>query len=409
MAAVTVKRLEGGLPWILWFFLGMAVLQPSDDLFRFVYFAGILPLTLYLYWHNRGHAQPLLRSLIPGVALLLFLFMSVTWSSHVSESAGRYFRWFLETVIFFAAVAWCGYQVRRENLAFGRYLHMIVLAASIASLGLYIYQGNYPRRLEGIGLLGHPILGSSVLISLWALGTLDTKMHANRWLWLLMGAGIAVMAFVYLSQSRGPLLALFGFILCLIVLLLLKRRATRYWGIALLALLAAGAAAATETQLLASMIDRGDSYRLEIWSAIIGQWRGFWLTGVGIATPFPASEAGQAARGVTGITIAHPHNILISMWLFVGIPGVLLFSGFVLHVLKKIWCGLASPWRGLGVAILLVTMALCFTDTYRLISSPRPIWIIFWLPLGFLLGWSVALPGRPALGRDSGAAAREQG
>ena len=408
MATLSFKRLEGGLPWILWLFLGTAVLQPNDDLFRFVYFAGILPLTIYLYWCNRGHEQPLLRSLIPGVALLLFLFTSVIWSSHVTESVGRYFRWFLETVIFFAAVAWCGREVRRKNLAFGRYLHMIVVAAVISSVGLYLYQSNYPQRLEGIGLLGHPILGSSVLISLWALGTLDRKMYANRWLWLLISSGVAVMTYVYLSQSRGPLLALCGFILCLIVFLLLKKRNTLYWGLGLLVLLLGSVAGATETQLFASMIERGTSYRLEIWSTIIGQWRGFWLQGVGIATPFSASDAGQIVRAVTGQPIAHPHNLLIAIWFFAGVPGMLLFLGFIFYVLKRMVAGLVSPWRGLGVAILLVTLALCFTDTYRLISSPRPIWIIFWLPLGFLLGWSVALPDRPELDRDSGAAEREQ-
>jgi len=409
MTKSTTKQLMCGLPWIFLLFLGLAVLQPSDDLFRFVYFASIIPLTLYLCWRDRQAEQLLLGNLIPGLGLLLFLFISVMWSSHESESIGRYFRWFVETVIFFVAVAWCGYEVRREKLSFGRYLHLIVLVAAIASLSLYVYKGGYPARLEGIGLLSHPILGSSVLISLWALGTLDSKRYTSSRLGLLIGSGVAVLAFVYLSQSRGPLLSLCGFILCLIVLLLIKKRITRYWGIGLLVLLAGGVAAASETQLFASMIERGDSYRLDIWSAIIEHWRGFWLTGVGIATPFPASEAGQAVREATGRTMAHPHNLLISMWFFAGVPGVLLFSGFVLHVLKKIWCGLASPWRGLGVAILLVTLALCFTDTYRLISSPRPIWVIFWLPLGFLLGWSVALPGRPELDRDSGAAEREQG
>lgn len=214
MTAMTARQPGKWLLWMLWLFLGLSVLQPSDDLFRFVYFAAILPLTLYLYWHNREHEQRLLLSLVPGVALLLFLFVTVTWSSHEDESTGRYFRWFLETAIFFAAVVRCGYEIRRENLAFGRYLHLIVLAAALGSLSIYIFQGHYPGRLEGTGLLGHSILGSSVLISCWALGTLDPKMYTNRWPWLLVGSGIAVVAFVYLSQSRGPILALCGFLLC---------------------------------------------------------------------------------------------------------------------------------------------------------------------------------------------------
>lgn len=407
MASVTAKLLDGGLPWILWLFLGLAIIQPSDDLFRSVYFAGILPLTFYLCWFGRD--QLLLRSLIPGLALLLFLFMTVMWSSHENESIGRYFRWFLETVIFFAAATWCGYQVCRENLVFGRYLHLAVLAAAIASFSLYIYHGDYPGRIEGIGLARHPILGSSVLIALWALGTLDIKTYTSRWLWLPFSSGIAVLIFVYLSQSRGPLLSFFGFVSCLVVLLLLKKRPAPYCGIALLALLAGVAVAAAETPLFASMIERGDSYRLEIWSAVIGQWRGFWLTGVGIATPFPASEAGQAAREATGHIIAHPHNLIISMWFFAGIPGLLLFFGFVFNVFSKVWSEFLSPWRGLGLAIMLLTMALCFTDTYRLISSPRPMWIIFWLPIGFLLGWSVALHNRPKVGRHSVATQTEQG
>jgi len=392
---MTTKTLIGQgkwLLWSLWLFLGLSVLQPSDDVFRFIYFAAILPLTPYLYWCSREHEQHLLRSLAPGATLLLFLFISVSWSSHESESVSRYIRWFLETLVFFAAAAWCGYQARRENLAFGKYLHFIVLIAGLGSVGLYIYQGHYPARLEGIGLLGHPVLGSSVLISLWALGTLDKKMYVKRLLWLLVGSAVAVITFVYLTQSRGPLLALCGFLLCIMALLLLKKGRARSWGIALMAVFVVGAGVAivTETPLLASMVERGDSYRFEIWSTIIGHWRSFWLTGVGIATPFPASEAGQALREATQQTIVHPHNILISMWFFAGLPGLLLFLGFIIHLFARLWLSVKGPWRGLGVSVLLVVMALCFTDTYRLISSPRPMWVIFWLPLGFLLGWSVA-------------------
>lgn len=401
MTNETVKDSGNWLLWALWLFLGMSVLQPSDDLFRSVYFAAILPLTLYLYWHKSEHMQHLRHSLVPGAVLLLFLIISLSWSSHGSESVGRYIRWFLETVIFFAAVAWWGYQVCSKELAFGRYLHLIALASALGSVGFYIYAGHYPARLEGMGLLGHPILGSSVLISLWALGLLDSKMYASRWLWLFVGSGIAVGAFVFLSQSRGPLLAFCGFLLCLMVLLLLQSRLSRYWSAALLAVLVAGGVAASETSLFESMIARGDSYRFEIWSTIIEHWRSFWLTGVGIATPFPSSEAGQAVRDATGQMIVHPHNIFISMWFFAGIPGLLLFVGFIVHLLTRLWRGAEGPARGVAISIVLVIMALCFTDTYRLISSPRPIWIIFWLPLGFLLGWSVACRSQPEAVRNS--------
>ena len=57
MTKSTTKQLMCGLPWIFLLFLGLAVLQPSDDLFRFVYFASIIPLTLYLCWRDRQAEQ----------------------------------------------------------------------------------------------------------------------------------------------------------------------------------------------------------------------------------------------------------------------------------------------------------------------------------------------------------------
>lgn len=174
-----------------------------------------------------------------------------------------------------------------------------------------------------------------------------------------------------LTESRSAWLGLFA---ALLVLLAARRSERAVRSVTAVSVVGMGVALAAYPELS----ERGWSFRPQImqyaWSMIEQQpW-----TGLGLGAHFTIPVQGSAAQ-------VHTHNLFTQIAVELGLPGLILWS--------CIWLGLGwRAWRCrhdligrivLGVWVFASVMVQF--DLPHLIDSPRPGWLIIWLPLALSL------------------------
>ncbi len=383
---------------LAFFFLGMMV--PYEDLYRFFFFAGVVPLTLWSFF--KGEIPPAAVSPIILLLLLLTAYLALN-SFFVSDAAFRMafrrFRWGLTVFILAGALLIaCGQWIKRPGF-YGRLFLFAVIAAGTAMLVPYLMAGDFSERITGVGLLWHTIQASSILLIVWTMGFVMICMaqdprRADRV--LILAAFAVVIAVIVASQSRGPLLAAgITMLLAGVSHILWLPREKRFIpaGVMGLAAVAAGLCLWYGRAMLSGYIDalfiRGLSYRPEIWKAVIEHSSSNRLFGVGSATRLPDSVAGRALLEETGLVFAHTHNLFMEMFYAGGVIALLLLvAALALLFFRLLAMEAPGAVRMACVCLLMVVLMVNFTDTVSPLSAPRPAWVLFWLPLVFLVAVS---------------------
>ena len=124
-----------------------------------------------------------------------------------------------------------------------------------------------------------------------------------------------------------------------------------------------------------SLWTRGDSYRIEIFEIMVGEWRNCgWLVGCGINF--------HTAQLLDGwMPIQHPHNIYVALGLYSGAVALALFIGLMAATLWQAW-RLHDIW-GMYLACALVMLNF---DGSLLIGNPDELWPLVLLPAAMILG-----------------------
>ncbi|UZE95757.1 O-antigen ligase family protein [Alkalimarinus alittae] len=370
-------------------FLVLSINQNYDDLSRAFYFIGVLPAILLLLL-NEGNRRVVKQDITFWLIVLLLtsLYLTVYWGRE--ELSGdvirRYSRWFFITLVFATAMYFYGFHKLNELKVHYYILQLSAAIAAVSAIAIYFAEARYPQRLVGMGLLDHPILGSGVLIMVWVMSLLGANLDNKKDIISTVLSLTAVSFFVFLSQSRGPIIA--TIILWLGIIWLIKTMKARvlvgffstFVALGLYLFLDLGS-------VIQSMIERGSSYRFDIWSATLSNMNEYFWFGIGVATDFSHTQTGMAvAASVGNIVIDHPHNLFLSMWVYGGIIPVLLLSLVFCYIFFRA-LQLRGKKRDSVLIIFFTVLALSITDTYKLISSPQEIWLIFWLPIGVLCGY----------------------
>ncbi len=383
---------------LAFFFLGMLV--PWEDLYRFFFFAGVVPLTVWSFF--KGEIPPAATSPVILLLLLLTAYLALN-SFFVGDAAFRMafrrFRWGITVFILAGALLIaCRQWIRRPGF-YGRLFLGAVIVSGTAMMIPYLMAGDFGDRIAGVGLLWHTIQASSILLVVWTMGFVMICMakdlrHAD--LVLLLAAFAVVMAVIVLSQSRGPLMAAgVTMLLASVSLILWLPREKRFMAAGVMggAGLAAGLGLWSGRALLSGYMDalltRGLSYRPEIWKAVIEHSSSHRLFGIGPATRLPDSPAGKVLLEDTGLVFAHTHNLFLEMFYAGGVIALLmLVAALVLLFCRLFFMHAPAGVRMACVCLLMVVLMVNFTDTVSPLSAPRPAWVLFWLPLVFLVSAS---------------------
>ena len=239
---------------------------------------------------------------------------------------------------------------------------MAVAAAGYAAL--YLLQPPDDGRIVGDGVTATANYAAAVMGA------------ALLWLYQLPAGGrsramlrlcalVALLAFIGLTQTRSVWLAIAA---CLICAPLWDRR-QRAWLISGAVLLLTVTAMWIFSSVL---LERGTSLRPQLFMQsliLFGQHP--WL-GLGQGASFILRVAGQ------GYT--HSHNVLTQTTIQLGLPGLVLAISVWAMVGRQAWRHRHTlPGRLLFSMWVYASVVLQF-DMPQLLGSPRPSWLLFWLP-----------------------------
>ena len=313
------------------------------------------------------------RDLLPSWTFRLFLLLvgwaaiSLAWttSGHLGDAASR----LLSVVAFVLAwPIWIGTDERRvQRVLLGAGLAMALLAGWYCLR--YLWQPPADGRIVGDGVTATANYAAAVMgaAALWLslLTPADWRVRTGRW----FAVGV-LLVFVALTGSRSVWLAL---TLCALLAPFWHPGRPAWW-LAGLTLLGGILCSLWPAQAL---VERGASLRPQLLTESLQLIaRHPWL-GLGQGSDFTLI--------IDGIAYTHSHNVLTQTMIELGAPGLVL--------LVALWCAVA--WRGwrartrttgkLVLAVWLYASVVLQFDMPQLLDSPRPGWLLVWLPLALAL------------------------
>jgi O-antigen ligase len=362
-----------GLAWMM---LGLVVMPSGVSFNPGRIYQGSLIALLYLpalclacvqgrRWARALLPLPLFRVFI---ALLAWAVLSLLWSQarHPGDELAR----LLSLLTFVLGwLIWAGSDRHRGHgllLLAGVGMALVALVYCIR----YMVTPPLDDRIVGDGVIATANYAAGVMgaacVWLSQLTVRDWRISAGRWLALL-----ALLLFVALTHSRSVWLAL---VLCVLLAPLWQptRQARWYAGIALVLVVLAF------VWPVSLLLDRGTSLRPELFLQslhLIGHQP--WL-GLGAGTTFELTVAGQ--------NYTHSHNVLTQMAITLGLPGVALIVALWLMVGWQGWRYRRLTTGRVILALWVYASVVLQFDMPQLLSSPRPGWLLVWLPFALALG-----------------------
>jgi O-antigen ligase len=206
------------------------------------------------------------------------------------------------------------------------------------------------------------------VVALW-LSQLD--LADRRWSIARYVAMVVLLLFVGLTQTRAVWLAL---ALAIMLMPLWQPGRAHRWLAVTMAVLAAIALLWPSSMLT----ERGTSLRPELATQamqLIGQHP---LLGLGQGSPISLL--------VRGAAYTHTHNLLTQVTVELGLPGLLLTVAMWLMIGWQGWRHRDTQQGRLVLAIWVYASVVLQFDMPQMLDSPRPAWLLIWLPMGLVLG-----------------------
>lgn len=361
---------------IAWMMLGMAIM-PAGPSFNpgkpyQISLAVLLYLPALMLAFSQGARvwrqlwpQPLFRVFL---ALLVWAALSLAWGHvpRLSDEIGR-----LVSVLAFV-LGWQAYA-QDETDRIGKLLLIVGLAIGGCAVYYCVRFALAPMgdgRIIGQGTIATANYAAALMgvVALW-LSQLDVV--DRRWSALRYAAIAALLLFVGLTHTRSVWLA----IALAIIAMPLWQPGRHYRWIAVAIAVLAAAMMIGRADLL---MERGTSLRPELFEQSMDLIVQHPLLGLGQGTPFTLMVKGE------GYT--HTHNLLTQVTVELGLPGLLLTAAMWLMVAWQGWRHRHTVQGRLVLAIWVYASVVLQFDMPQMLDSPRPAWLLIWLPVGLVLG-----------------------
>lgn len=332
-----------------------------------------------------------------GLVLAAYASIATFFISNATLSENlRAFRWGVEATFFLLTLFIVMGSVIESPLRWGRFFCGVTILGSVIAIIDFGLVKEFEGRLAGWGALTNPISAASVLLVYWAIGTFallhnGQKVDSRDLAWSFSGLAFLLVVSL-LSESRGPVIALLIYLFWFSIALTFQKRFIKFiWilpAVLIIDLLLVEKLYGLQAYF-SDMLDRGTSYRLEIWSALIEYPPDSLLFGEGAGTSLMSTEAGELIFEPMGLVVTHAHNIFIGTFTEIGLLGlILLFSLLGL----PLWSTLNSPYPVSEklhlLGLLGLMLMLCMTTAHTLVISIKAVWFYSWLPLVFVWFWS---------------------
>ncbi len=338
-----------------------------------------LILVPYLIMFSRKSFIMLYTSKIFLIALLFMGYSMTTLLWGARGTCGEYIHMLIKSLsvlVFYALTI----ELSLVDERFQGRVFFVLCWVSIVGAIVAIYFTHYgfvypPARLMNIGAFRSPIQAGSVYGMILIIIYYHFLSRGSRWYNILYPPlFIALLAILMLTQSRGPLLALIvAFFVGSIVTRDLKM-------LIILILIAAGVwtlVSSGERFLFNMIITRGDSYRLEIFQCVFKIIMEKIIFGHGMLMKFTCTMS-------DGAIISRTHNLFLAAWLYSGLIGLSLLVAFLI---KSFWVSVhyfLDKNNCIYISWLIFSLICVSTANHNAISNPHPLYLFFWMPLGFL-------------------------
>ena len=381
--------------WFLVLVLGLFVqltgLLFNSDGSRYAtqtYLLLFVPALILLFWQRLSlHTW----RQVPGVlflCLLAWVLVSSLFNPGSNNDADYWLKIVLLILLYVFAVA---SLVSHKRAFTGLLVAVVTLVAVFAWLTLYYqfvvldkplgYAVLRHARLYELGWRGLADLKNPIIAGLYygvfavLLTYLLVGFKVRAWQAALLVVGMAgLLVYVLFTASRGAWFSTAAG--CLAALLLFPNIKSRTLiGLGCLVVAAAVYLFWPEIQHEREI---GVSGRDLIWGNWADRLPEFWLMGADLIFNFPNSDRG----------FLHAHSLYLQLWYEYGIVGFGLFVLLLLSLLWKGWQCRAEPLARLGLALLVLAMVAMVSDVYAIFHRPSPFWVLFWFPVGILLGVS---------------------
>lgn len=366
-----------------WLPLGLVVLltglfwATNGSLYTKLYYGLIaLPALLGLIVAPRIALQLIREPLVLAFLLLAaWLLASLAWTQS-DASVGSLAKRPLYVLMLFAA---CALIVRRNPQLLLRTLQVGALVAAFAALvNVVLFALNAPSandRLIGTGALRNPLLSSHVFgfFCVYWLASWVTE-RPQRWWYSLCAFPLLVALLA--TGSRTPLLALAFTGIWLLALI--GRRALPL----VLGLTVAGALALTLAPDI--LLQRGLSFRPQLWSEALSQAANHPWIGYGYNSPFTFDIP------AVGYPLMDPHNVELAVLLELGVVGLGLWFGmYGLALWRCVQLRRLPPFQ-LASALMIYGLMAGLTEGSNFLSRPNENWFLIWIPLALLAALSIS-------------------
>lgn len=236
----------------------------------------------------------------------------------------------------------------------------------------FILDSTEDARIVGEGIIATSNYAAALMgaVALW----LSQLVFVDRRLARLRYAAIALLlVFIGLTQTRSVWLALAITLVAMSAWMPAYRKRVII-GAALLAA-AALVALAVRPDLLT---ERGTSLRPELFQQSMDLIAQHPLLGLGQGVPFQLI--------VNGAAYTHTHNALTQITVELGLPGVLLLACLWLMIGWQGWRHRDGMEGRIALTLWVYASVVLQFDMPQLLDSPRPGWLLVWMPLAITLG-----------------------
>ncbi len=371
------------------FLAGFFFVPNAVDNYKFyiaaVFFPGLflLPRAVKLCWSSR-----IWLSLL---AYLGYMLLSSLWSAEFSlaELWGdvRYAAYILAFILL--TIYWFE-RNRQLPDAIMEAVTLVVIVAAVVSIiafqGLGLLSMSTEDRLVGLGITDNPN-PSAFVYGFFGVIALDyARRHWGDNLAYVYAAGLsAIVLFVVLTQSNTGLIALAS--ACVLLFLFDRRPASPSLVIALLLGGAAAIYLAWALGLLSATADVGFMNRLPIWQRILEDWQTAPAFGHGYQPTSIVRPDGKPS------ILSYAHSGFLSTLRDGGLVGLVLLLAVYGFAMRTALSMVFKSHRARYLSLLVFGLVCVLVDSDQMLTRPRELWIILWLPLACLIAYELGLLG----------------
>lgn len=300
-------------------------------------------------------------------------------------SLGRWLKVFALIALYVAAVAHLVGQERLFNLV----LTGFVAVAAVCAWGSIFNSLDFNDlaksirglRLSNWGWLGLADFKNPIVSAFYYGVALSIAVFlgiSSRTVWARAAFAFAIVGlalYLFLTFSRGVWGAA---VVSVAILVLFKRPKLLLPSILILIAVSVAISLCVPDGYLS--LGRGLSYRDAIWQQWLTELHGFWLYGAGAGAEF------ETCLTAANRCLNQAHSLYLQFFYEFGITGICLLMLLCLSLIVKGWRVRHHVYAPLGLSLLSFALVASIANFYDVFPRPGVYWVVFWLPVGILIG-----------------------